>query len=262
MELTVFPPDVPLPSTLLARVRELFATAYHRYHYLDDIGDPCRLRVVAVAGDEVIGYASATIRSGVVWMANLLVHRDNRGHGVGGALERARYRWARRTGLPSYVSCTCSDGVSQQLKRDLGLRPVAVKLGYRKDVSAGGTHGSSVVYTDADIELATAAVAPRVVADPARRRIRYLGRPADVLETALRADPDHYVDLLVGEHDAEPLYGMPELAFAGVDLDAGSGGWWLCFQSRNNAYREGVAARPVIVAVPEIGLLPALGAMS
>ena len=260
----MFPPGVPLPSALLARVRNLFAAAYQRYHYLDDLGDTRRLRVIALEAAEVVGYASATVRGGVVWMANLLVRPDSRGRGVGRALERERYQWARGTGLPSYVSCTCSDGRSQLLKLELGLRPVAVKLGYRKDVSAAGARGSSVVYTDAAIDLAspTRTDRPRVTVDPARCRTRHIGRLPDILDTALLADQDHYVDLLVDEDDAQTLHSVAAVAFADLDLDAGSHDWLPCFQVRNNVYRDGLAARPVIVAAPEVGRLPALGATS
>lgn len=250
MELSTFPPGRPLPAPLPALVQRLFVTSYHRYHYLEDLARADRLRVVALDGGSVVGYASARLDAHSVHLANLLVHRDHRGSGLGRLLEEERYRWSRATGLPTYVSCTCDDAASQRLKLDLGLRPVAVKLGYRRDVSGPGRRGSSVVFTDAPVRMRDP-LGVRVARDSRRFRVRFTGTVAEVLDTALRTDPEWYADLLVGPDEAVLLDGVPELAFAGVDEDGSTGRWHACFQVRNRAYHQGVQAGPAVVEAPD-----------
>ncbi|WP_447002319.1 GNAT family N-acetyltransferase [Saccharothrix isguenensis] len=247
--MSTFPPGRPLPRELLDLVQRLFVTSYHRYHYLEDLARADRLGVVALDGGSAVGYASARVGAHLVYLANLLVHRDHRGSGLGRRLEQERYRWSRATGLPTYVSCTCDDPASQQLKLDLGLRPVAVKLGYRRDVSGPGRRSSSVVFTDAPVRMSDP-LGPQVARDDRRLRVRFTGTVAEVLGMALRTDPEWYADLLVGPDEAVLLGGVPELAFAGVDEDVRTGRWHACFQVRNQAYHQGVQAQPVVVEAP------------
>lgn len=253
MDLIVYEPGRPLPPRVLRSVRELFLVSYHRYHYLSELGDPGRLKVLAAAGGELLGYASARLESGYAYLANLLVREDRRGSGVGRALERVRFDWVRSAGAHPYVSCACEDGSSQRLKLELSLEPVAFKVGYRKDVARSGSRGSAVVFTDGvpgpdtprrDWCLRGAAGRVRHIMRHPERALHWLcddGR-----------DDEQYVDILTGPAGALALAGRPEVRFAGLDRDRGSAAWHYCFQVSNSAYREGRNGRPTVVRMPSL----------
>jgi GNAT superfamily N-acetyltransferase len=257
MEVSVFPPGQELPDRIFQSVHELFVASYHRYHYLAELADPSRVKVAAVDRGEVVGYASARISGRYAHLANLLVRREWRGEGVGRQLEWERYAYVRSAGLSAYVSCTCEDGSSQRLKLELGMRPVAVKVGYRRDVVGPGSRGSAVIYTDAVAEAGTPA-RDRLVHEPVLGRVRYIAARSDPAVYGRWDVADTYVEILTGPDSAQALVGRPGLRFAGLDRDDRTDRWHYCFQVCNRAYWEGLRAGPTVVALPAFSGVPVL----
>ncbi|MFI6234804.1 hypothetical protein ACIBD9_14690 [Micromonospora sp. NPDC050784] len=249
MNLTVYEPGTDLPPGMLAAVHELFRASYHRYHYLAEVAATDRIKIVANAHDRVCGYASASRAGKLYRLANLLVALGSRGTGLGRRLERVRYDYVRDRGMSCYVSCTCEDTTSQLLKLDLGLRPVALKIGYRVDVVRPGERGSAVVFTDAPIEVAE----PRddsLVRNDVLRRTRYVS--ADPKPEVLAALPvDDFAEVLTGSAGLRRMARTPGFRLAGHEYDAVDAQWHYCFQACNAAYEEGVRQRPAIAVMPE-----------
>lgn len=257
MEVTVFPAGQELPGRIFQSVHELFVASYHRYHYLAELADPGRVKVAAVDRGRVVGYASARISGRYAHLANLLVRREWRGEGVGRRLEWERYAYVRSAGLSAYVSCTCEDGSSQRLKLELGMRPVAVKVGYRRDVVGPGSRGSAVIYTDAVTE-AEAPERDDLVHDRALGRVRYIAARPDPVVYGGWEQADTYVEILTGPDSAEALVGRTGLRFAGLDRDDRTDRWHYCFQVRNRAYWAGLRAEPAVVQLPSFSGVPVL----
>ncbi|MFI9811337.1 GNAT family N-acetyltransferase [Saccharothrix variisporea] len=231
-------------------VRRLFADSYADYHYTSSLGDVRLARFLAVQDDRVVGYAAYEPVAGVAHLANFLVAADWRGRGVGAGLEQRRLDHASAAGLACYSSCVCEDARSQRLKFGLGLRPTAVRLGYRRGVSGVGVWGSSVVFTNCRAEVGEPAAAG-IRLDRRRRRARAVGlAPLAELLTSGEVADDWYVDVLVGEADRERAARHGRLVCAGVDLDRHTGRWHHCYQVRNRAYAEGLSARPVVLVTP------------
>jgi hypothetical protein len=228
----------PLDRAVLADVRALFTAGYYRYHYAAALGAADRVRFLAVDGGTLVGYASYARAGGYAVLSNLLVAAARRGQGTGVLLDGARAEHARAAGLALYVSAICDDLGSQASKATLRLVPAALKIGYRRDVSAPGTWGSSVVLTNRRRparELRT--TGQRL--DPAVQRARFLGRDAfDGYATEpLTA---WYVDVLAGPAEHAELIADPRFFYAGTDLDFGTGRWHHCFQWRNEAFHQGL----------------------
>jgi GNAT superfamily N-acetyltransferase len=249
MNLTVYEPGTDLPPGMVAAVHELFRASYHRYHYLAEVASTGRIKVIATAHDRVCGYASASRTGKLYRLANLLVDLGSRGAGLGRRLERVRYDCVRDRGMSCYVSCTCEDSTSQVLKLDLGMRPVAVKIGYRADVVRPGERGSAVVFTDDAIEVAE----PQddsIVRNDALRRTRYVS--ADPKPEVLAGLPaDDFAEVLTGSGGLRRMAGMPGFRLAGHEYDAVDAQWHYCFQACNAAYEEGMRQQPTIAVMPE-----------
>lgn len=244
----MYEPGTDLPAGTLTAVQELFRVSYYRYHYLTDLASTEHIKIVATMRGRVCGYASASHSGGLYRLANLLVHPGSRGTGLGRRLEQVRYDYVRGKGMSCYVSCTCEDTTSQVLKLDLGLRPVALKIGYRADVVRPGERGSAVVYTDAPITVAE----PRsdsIVRNDELRRTRYVSaEPRPAVLAALPAD--HFAEVLTGSAGRRRMARTQGFRFAGYEYDAVDAQWRYCFQARNEAYHEGMRQRPAIAAMP------------
>ncbi|MBP2707795.1 hypothetical protein JOL79_28845 [Microbispora sp. RL4-1S] len=248
MNVNVYEPGTDLPPGTLAAVQELFRVSYHRYHYLAEVASTDRVKFVATAHGRVCGYASASQAGKLYRLANLLVDMGSRGTGLGRRLERVRYDYIRGKGVSCYVSCTCEDTTSQMLKLELGLRPVAFKIGYRSDVVRLGERGSAVVFTDAPIEVAEPRV-DSIMRDEVLRRTRYVS--ADPKPAVLDAlPPDDFAEVLTGSVGHRRMARMPGFRFAGHEYDAVDAQWHYCFQARNEAYQEGVRQQPAIAVMP------------
>ncbi|MEJ2851898.1 MULTISPECIES: GNAT family N-acetyltransferase [unclassified Saccharothrix] len=239
-----------LPPDRLRSVRRLFADSYAEYHYASSLGDARLARFLVVRDDRVVGYAAYEPVAGVAHLSNFLVGEDWRGRGVGAVLDQWRLNHASAAGLAGYSSCVCEDARSQRLKLRLGLRPTALRIGYRRGVSGVGAWGSSVVFTNCRTEVREPHAAG-VRLDERRRRARAVGLASltELLASGDVAD-DWYVDVLVGEHDRERAVRHGALVCAGVDLDRRTGWWHHCYQVRNRAYVEGLSARPVVLVTP------------
>jgi GNAT superfamily N-acetyltransferase len=249
MNLTAYEPGTDLPPGMVAAVQELFRASYHRYHYLAEVASTDRIKIVATAHDRVCGYASASRAGKLYRLANLLVDLGSRGAGLGRRLERVRYDYVRDRGISCYVSCTCEDTTSQVLKLDLGMRPVAFKIGYRADVVRAGERGSAVVFTDSPIEVAE----PRhdsIVRNDVLRRTRYVS--ADPKPEVLAVLPaDDFAEVLTGSAGLRRMARMPGFRLAGHEYDAVDSQWHYCFQACNAAYEEGVRQQPAVAVMPE-----------
>jgi GNAT superfamily N-acetyltransferase len=254
MELSVYPAGEPLPAAVRRAVRLLFKSAYHSYHYLDEVVNSDRVRFVGCREGSVVAFASLKERNAIAKLANLLVRADFRGQGLGRALEEARYGWAKAKRLDALVSCTCENAASQTLKLDLGLQPVCVKFGYRRDVVSRHAWGSAVVFTDARIEIGTHS-GSTVTVDNRLRRVRLVEPDVSMMLSA-EGYGDSYVDIAVESESAALLSDDPRLRYAGVDYDEDLELWLHTFQLRNEAYRHGRDAAPVIARWPTRTTLP------
>ncbi|MFI6893434.1 GNAT family N-acetyltransferase [Streptomyces sp. NPDC050256] len=252
MDVIAVPPGLPLDTETAGSVDDLFRAAYHEYHYLDDLHRSDRHRFVARGNGRVVGFATARVVGSRAVLANLLVDPTLRGAGIGQQLETARSSCLRALGLSLYTSCTCEDSGSQQLKWAVGMRPVALRIGYRRGVAHPGSWGSSVVFTDETPRVGPVG-ADRVHEDVERGRTRWIGAHPE--PARLHRTPG-YVELMTGTAGAARLHEDPGVVYAGVDLDLESGTWLYSFQLRNAAYREGLAERPVILRNPAMVLVP------
>lgn len=248
MNLNVYEPGTDLPAATMAAVQELFRVSYYRYHYLAELASTERIKIVATTQGKVCGYASASHSGKLYRLANLLVDPGSRGTGLGRRLEQVRYDYVRGKGMSCYVSCTCENTASQILKLDLGLRPVALKIGYRADVVRPGERGSAVTYTDAPITVAE----PRgesITRNDELRRTRYVSaEPKPAVLAALPADD--FAEVLTGSAGLTQMARMRDFRLAGHEYDAVDAQWHYCFQARNEAYREGMRQQPAIAAMP------------
>ncbi|MFF2775534.1 GNAT family N-acetyltransferase [Streptomyces sp. NPDC058052] len=252
MDLIALPPGLAPEADTARSVEDLFRAAYHEYHYLDDLHRTDRHRFLAHRDGRVVGYATARVVGTRAVLANLLVHPSLRGSGLGRQLETARSGRLRELGLSLYTSCTCEDGGSQRLKWSIGMRPVALRIGYRRGVAHAGSWGSSVVFTDETPEVGPVGE-DRIHEDAERGRTRWIG--ADPDPAPLRGIPG-YVELLTGASGAARLHEDPGAVYAGVDLDLETGTWLYSFQLRNAAYRAGLAERPVVLRAPAEVFVP------
>jgi GNAT superfamily N-acetyltransferase len=252
--ITVLPGE-PLSRDWADSVSALFRSCYYRYHYLAGLGDADRYRFIALRDSEVVGFAAARVVAGRAVLANLLVHPAMRGAGLGRALEEARTGRVRAAGLDCYTSCTCESDASQRLKVKVGMRPTAVRVGYRFGVAKPGVWGSSVVFTDEPPEIGEPQ-ADSLTRDRERRRWRWTGAEAGLAVGGLWQMTDEYAEILTGAAGAEQLRNDDRVALAGVDLDFTAGNWLYCFQLRTAAYWSGLAQQPAIFRSPPGVVLP------
>ncbi len=135
VELLVFAPGDQVALPIDAQVRNLFATEYHSYHYMEQVNDQTRLRCLALDHGRVVGFAGADVRGRYATAGNLLVASSVRGRGIGRKIERLRHSWLTTHGLRTIVSCTCETTASQQLKLEIGMRPITIRFGFRLGVA-------------------------------------------------------------------------------------------------------------------------------
>jgi GNAT superfamily N-acetyltransferase len=100
--------------------------AEFRARDVDRPGIPADAFIVALAGDEVVGYANLLMAPGsttVAWHDMTAVRRDWRGRGIAAALKRATIAWAIHNGV------TALDAGNDEA--NASMRAVNARLGYR-----------------------------------------------------------------------------------------------------------------------------------
>ena len=114
-------PDVPGDDdTVMEPFEEWLA------HHMQGPGDPPEATFLALAGDELVGYAKFSLSAPRVTTAHhdmTGVKRAWRGRGVAGALKRAQIRWAKEQGYERLLT--------QNEMRNEPIRRLNERLGYR-----------------------------------------------------------------------------------------------------------------------------------
>ena len=123
-------PDIPGSEAYVMFPREEFMERH--------LGPPHGLpegTFVALAGDEVVGYAKlrpAGARPGAAINGLTAVKRDWRGRGIAGALKRAQVAWAAEAGYERLVTAVEERNEPiRRLNERLGYRPVPGRITLR-----------------------------------------------------------------------------------------------------------------------------------
>lgn len=87
--------------------------------------------LVALAGDEVVGYAGLSVNGREAWVQNIAVRRDRQRHGLGRTLLEALLAEARGRGAGSVLlEVAVDNGPAQRLYETYGFEQVGVRRGY------------------------------------------------------------------------------------------------------------------------------------
>jgi ribosomal-protein-alanine N-acetyltransferase len=90
-----------------------------------------RWYLVALAGDEVVGYAGLCVYPDAAWVQNIAVRRSAQGTGLGGRLLDALLAEAARRGAPQIALEVAADNaVAQRLYARRGFVVTGVRRGY------------------------------------------------------------------------------------------------------------------------------------
>jgi ribosomal-protein-alanine N-acetyltransferase len=87
--------------------------------------------LVALDGDDVVGYAGLSVAGREAWRQNIAVRRDRQRHGVGRRLLEALLAEARGRGAGSVLlEVAVDNGPAQRLYETYGFEQVGVRRGY------------------------------------------------------------------------------------------------------------------------------------
>jgi ribosomal-protein-alanine N-acetyltransferase len=87
--------------------------------------------LVALDGDDVVGYAGLSVAGREAWVQNIAVRRDRQRHGVGRRLLEALLAEARSRGAGSVLlEVAVDNGPAQRLYETYGFEQVGVRRGY------------------------------------------------------------------------------------------------------------------------------------
>ncbi len=87
--------------------------------------------LVALDGDDVVGYAGLSAGGREAWVQNIAVRRDRQRHGVGRRLLEALLAEARSRGAGSVLlEVAVDNGPAQRLYETYGFEQVGVRRGY------------------------------------------------------------------------------------------------------------------------------------
>jgi GNAT superfamily N-acetyltransferase len=239
-----FAENEPFPAEVRGQVLALFEDAYFDYHYGDGLVRDDRVRFVAVDRGLVLGHAAFEQHGRYAHIVSLAVHPDQRGRGVGAALERFRCARIRQRGLAGYMSCLCEDRWSQTFKSTLGFHPVNVKYGRPHAMTMPGKFSSSLNFTEGPT-APTPAGAEVVQGHDRYPEIRVLSDSGDALDR-LSPPVDAYVEILAGPTLAVHLARDSRYYYTGVEMNLARNSWHHCFQLRNKCFSEGLAASPYL----------------
>jgi ribosomal-protein-alanine N-acetyltransferase len=87
--------------------------------------------LVALDGDDVVGYAGLSVAGREAWVQNIAVRRDRQRHGVGRRLLEALLAEARGRGAGSVLlEVAVDNGPAQRLYETYGFEQVGIRRGY------------------------------------------------------------------------------------------------------------------------------------
>ena len=87
--------------------------------------------LVALDGDEVVGYAGLSVTGDEAWVQNIAVRKDRQRHGIGRTLLEALLAEADRRGArPVLLEVAIDNAKAQRLYDKYGFAPVGVRRGY------------------------------------------------------------------------------------------------------------------------------------
>jgi ribosomal-protein-alanine N-acetyltransferase len=87
--------------------------------------------LVALDGDELVGYAGLSVNDREAWVQNIAVRRDRQRHGTGRVMLEALLAEARRRGAGAVLlEVAVDNGPAQRLYEDYGFEQVGVRRGY------------------------------------------------------------------------------------------------------------------------------------
>jgi ribosomal-protein-alanine N-acetyltransferase len=87
--------------------------------------------LVALGGDEIVGYAGLSVSGREAWVQNIAVRRDRQRHGSGRAMLEALLGEARGRGAGTVLlEVAVDNGPAQRLYERYGFEQVGVRRGY------------------------------------------------------------------------------------------------------------------------------------
>ncbi|WP_203916130.1 ribosomal protein S18-alanine N-acetyltransferase [Rugosimonospora africana] len=87
--------------------------------------------LVALASDEIVGYAGLSVNGREAWVQNIAVRRDQQRHGLGRTMLEALLAEARGRGAGSVLlEVAVDNGPAQRLYETYGFEQVGVRRGY------------------------------------------------------------------------------------------------------------------------------------
>ncbi|GAA5178282.1 ribosomal protein S18-alanine N-acetyltransferase [Rugosimonospora acidiphila] len=87
--------------------------------------------LVALEGEEIVGYAGLSVNGREAWVQNIAVRRERQRHGVGRELLEALLAESRRQGASAVLlEVAVNNAPAQRLYEDYGFEQVGVRRGY------------------------------------------------------------------------------------------------------------------------------------
>ncbi len=242
LSIKLFPETEDMPISTLRAVEDLFKSEYYSYHYLDQLGDKQRYRLVAKYADEIAGYATLTQVGKFAYFSNLLVKSKFRGQGVGNAIDAARASLSLELKLCPYASCVTVGVQSQLLKRSNRMYPLNFRAGYRRGVFFADEISSAVSFIGKPNFPLLPIDDESVSEDIVNERIRYVTNSTETVVEIIKKNQhnDCYVDVLCAPSISLDILQFDSLAPAGLDVDMRMGKWGRLFQIRNQRYTKGM----------------------
>lgn len=121
-------------SQVMEIEREAAAIPWTRAMFLADIGQPGALDLVAMLGENLLGYVMVSRHADVWHILNITVHRSHRGRGVGGRLLDETFdRADRRPHLGFTLEVRVSNRRAIDLYERRGFISHGIRPGYYSD---------------------------------------------------------------------------------------------------------------------------------
>lgn len=239
--------SVKLTSELLESERRdilgLFKQTYRNYHYYGSLFENNKVHFLAYNKGEIrIGYGSCRILSNSSILSNLIVHHDFRNLGISKIIDKHRIAYSEKRGLPVFVSCVTDQIGSIRNKLNLGMQPICIRYGYRKDTTNRGYIGNSMVFM-----CGTCLSSSRISNESfyvSRKNGRTVGYVSNLEELdCFRKDmhrEDGYCAVITKDESVKScLSNSKDFEFCGYDFLPEINQFGLLFQLKNKVYNQG-----------------------
>lgn len=252
--LRVYMPGEIMAPEIWDETIKLFDRNYYYYHYKKNLLSSETIRILAVENDRIIGYAGIMEYVHFFKFQNLLVCKEHRGKSIGKVLENKRYKIVKEKLFNKgiYVSCVANDMISQSLKISIGLVPINVKYGFRKNVFYQGDRGSAVTFASEAFfhpkAIGADAIPSRILEDHSMSRIRIFSSCTDEINYYVNGhlEGDYYVEILTNNCTVGNCFENHNLFSSGFDYDLENGKLFHSFQIKNINFTAALNANPQI----------------